>query len=115
MLTYRGDARLLPLELRYLVVSEELASPEQVNNLPFTYGKVISYGGSEGDYLLNDPHNEQSGLIWVPVGTDVTLLFEANGSPSYGSGIWYFVSIIDPAGENLIWRGYLPAEVLAPR
>ncbi len=115
LLTYRGDAKLLPLELRYLVISEQVTPVQQSSTLPFTYGTLISFGGAEGDYLLNDPQNEQSGLVWVPVGTDVTLLFEAKGASSYGSGVWYFVSLVDPMGENLIWRGYLPAEVLAPR
>jgi hypothetical protein len=117
LLTYQGDARQLPLELRYLLVSEATTpvAQEQSIHLPYTYGTVVSVAGAEGYALLNDPNNEQSTLIRVPVGTDVTLLFEAKGSPAYGSGVWYFVSIVDPQGENLIWRGYLPAEVVAPR
>ncbi len=117
LLTYQGNARQLPLELRYLLVSEATTpvAQEQSTHLPYIYGTVVSVAEA-GDYaLLNDPNNAQSTLIRVPVGTDVTLLFEAKGTPSYGSGLWYFVSIVDPQGENLIWRGYLPAEVVAPR
>ncbi len=114
LLTYVGDASQLPLELRYLMVSEATIV-EQPTNLPYTYGAVISVDGATEANLLNDPNAEESVLLRVPLGTDVTLLFEAKGPLSYGSGVWYFVSIVDPAGQNLIWRGYLPAEVIAPR
>ncbi len=114
LLTYQGDASQLPLELRYLVVSEA-TTVDQATNLPYTYGTVISVGGATEADLLNDPNAEGSVLLRVPVGTDVTLLFETKGPPSYGSGLWYFVSILDPAGQNLIWRGYLPAEAMVPR
>jgi hypothetical protein len=108
LVTYAGNAERLPAELRYLVVTEQ-------DDVPFTYGTVISLGGAEGDFLLKDPNDEQSGILWVPVGTEVTLLFPREGVQSYGSGDWYFVTLVDPGGENQVWFGYLPKEVIAPR
>lgn len=108
LVTYLGDPERLPAELRYLVISDQ-------TDVPFTDGQVKSFGGARGDYLLSDPNNEQSGVLWTPVGTPVTLLFPAEGVASYGSGQWYFVTLVDPTGENRIWLGYLPAEVLEPR
>ncbi len=105
MVTYEGDTKLLPIELRYLAVSNQ-------EDVPFSEGRVIDWGGAQGDFLLSDPNNEQSGILWVPSGTELTLLFNVKGSASYGSGVWYFVTLVDPNGENHIWRGYLPQEVI---
>jgi hypothetical protein len=115
LLTYTGDARQLPLELRYLLVSDEAVSAQPANNLPFTYGRVIALDGAESVILRNDVNDAQSILIDVPVGTDVTLLFTANGLTVDGSNLWYFVQVLDPNGENLVWQGYLPAAAVAPR
>jgi hypothetical protein len=80
----------------------------------FTDGIVISYGGAAGDFLLDDPKNELSGVILVPVGVEVEVLRQGQDSPSYGSGIWYLVSVADPeTGE--IREGWLPAEVVQAR
>lgn len=116
LLTYRGDARLLPLELRYLVVSEEIAMPEQTSNeLPYTYGEVISVDGVDGYELLNAPNQPETGLIRVPVGTDVTLLRRAKENPDLYTEPWYFVRIVDPGGDNQIWQGFLPGAVITQR
>jgi len=115
LLTYQGDGSQLPLELRYLLVSDAMATTEQATTLPFTYGTVISLAGVASVDLLNDPNAEESVLLRVPVGTEVTLLFETKVAAADGRALWYFVSILDPAGQNLIWRGYLPAAAIVPR
>jgi hypothetical protein len=81
---------------------------------PFTDGVVVSYGGATGDYLLKDPNNEKSGIVWIRVGTKVTLLRQGQGSPSYGSGTWYLVSLVDPETRE-IREGWLPAEIIKAR
>jgi hypothetical protein len=130
--TYEGNPEGLPFELRYLVISEQ-------TDVPFTYGQVIDFGAA----LLQDPNNLQSQLVWLPIGTPITLLFEASGATYPGTdsaaqvnddsdddeeedegadsatppccGSWYFVTLVDPAGENRIWLGYLPAAAVGPR
>ena len=76
---------------------------------PFEVGVVISFGGAEGDYLLDDPNNELSGIAWVVVGTRVQLLGMSRGSRAYGSSIWYYVTITDFKRPLF---GWLPAEVV---
>lgn len=105
MVTYTGDTAQLPIALRYLTISDR-------KDVPFTEGRTISSGAAQGVFLLSAPNDEQTGILWVPTGTRVTLLFPAQGSSRYGSGIWYFVTLVDPNGENHIWRGYLPQEVI---
>jgi hypothetical protein len=108
LVTFEGDAKVLPPELRYRVTSSR-------NDLPFIDGRVVSYGGAQGDYLLRDPNNEMSGFLWVPVGTEVTVLNKAGGSHSYGSGLWYLVFLVDPNGQNKVYIGWLPMEVIEKR
>ncbi len=103
--TYEGDASVLPESLRYLVTSNRA-------DLPFVRGTVISFGGSVGDWLLTDPTDQQSGYVWVPVDTQVTLLLAGKGLTEYGSGIWYFVMLVDPRNPAQVVKGWLPSEVL---
>lgn len=105
--TYEGNREVVPLELRYRLVSDR-------TDLPFIYAQVISYNGAEGDYLLRDPNNEQSGFRWIPVGWAVTVLQIGSGTSTYGSGIWYFVVLVDPNDETEIRQGWLAREVLGP-
>jgi hypothetical protein len=81
---------------------------------PLVFGQVISFGGADGDYLLQDPHNEISGIVWVPVGTPVDVLREGKGSSSYGSGEWYEVRLADPNDPQKRITGWLPVEVIVP-
>jgi hypothetical protein len=99
---------LLPERLRYRVISNR-------GDLPFVYGKVVSFGRAAGDYLLRDPRDEGSGFLWVPVGAAVIVLDEDAGSRSYGSGRWYRVFLVSPEGKNEAWEGWLPQEVVGPR
>ncbi len=123
LLTYQGDAAMLPAELRYLVISSEKAVTAANAGLPFTYGIVISVDGADGYALRDAPNQAANEVSWSPVDTPVTLLFAAqskptdlaNGTTDGLNGQWYFVSMVDPGGANLIWRGYLPAAVIAPR
>lgn len=123
LLTYRGDAAMLPAELRYLVLNEAAAAT-QGTDLPFIYGVVISVDGATGYPLRDAPNPVANAVAWSPVDTPVTLLFTTHGTPPPGYGNaatgteqpqWYFVSMVDPGGANLIWRGYLPAAVVAAR
>ena len=104
---FEGARSKLPAALHSLLLFER-------DDLPFVYGEVVSYGGADGDFLLIDPDNEQSGIRWVEVGTNVTLLEEGEGSTSYGSGIWYLVALPDPNGSNQLLKGWLSREVLGP-
>jgi hypothetical protein len=119
--TYEGNPESLPFELRYLAISNQA-------DVPFTYGQVTGLGDDDGVPLLQDPNDLQSQLVWLPIGAPITLLFEASGAV-FGSlngdntddndlvqccGVWYFVTLVDPHGENRIWLGYLPAEAIAP-
>ena len=123
LLTYQGDATMLPAELRYLVIDREKAATAPNADLPFTYGVVISVDGAAGYALRDAPNHAATEVSWSPVDTPVTLLFAVGAKP--GDLIkepaaavdepWYFVSMIDPGGANLIWRGYLLAAVVAPR
>jgi hypothetical protein len=106
--TFEGDPKLLPPRLRYRVVTDR-------SDLPFVYGKVTSFGGVQGDYLLRDAKDEQSGFLWVPANTEVVVLSEGEGSDSYGSGLWYLVFLVSPSGKNEVWEGWLPKEVIQPR
>lgn len=104
--TYEGDATLLPENLRYLVTTNR-------SDLPYIRGIVRSFGGALGDWLLTDPTNQQSGYVWVPTDTEVTLLLSGKGLTAYGSGIWYFVMLVDPRNQAQVVKGWLPAEVIA--
>ena len=98
------------------VIEDKANSAEQAGGkLPFTYGTVISVEGAESYPLLDNPKNPESQLTRVPVGTDVTLLFSAEGSTTYGSSLWYYVQMSDPEGKNVLWQGYLPAGVVVER
>jgi len=116
-LTYSGDISQLPRELHYRTVIEDKADlPEQTGSkLPFTYGTIISVEGAESYPLLDNPKNPDSQLTEAPVGADVTLLFSAEGTTTYGSSLWYYVEMSDPAGKNVLWQGYLPAAVVVER
>ncbi|MEZ4660033.1 MAG: SH3 domain-containing protein [Caldilineaceae bacterium] len=106
--TFEGSPAALPADLQFRLVSNRA-------DLPFVYGRVISYGGSTGDYLLSNPDNEQSGFRLIPVDWPVTLLQVGPGAQSYGSGEWGFVMLVDPDNAALIQQGWLPLEILAPR
>ncbi|MEZ4708555.1 MAG: hypothetical protein R3A44_15205 [Caldilineaceae bacterium] len=106
--TFEGSPSALPPDLQFRLVSNRA-------DLPFVYGRVISFGGAAGDYLLTNPDNEQSGFRFIPVGWLVTLLQVGPGAQSYGSGDWGFVMLVDPDNESLIQQGWLPMEILAPR
>jgi len=106
--TFDGDPMLLPARLRVRVVTNR-------NDLPFVYGKVVSFGGAQGVYLLNDAKNEMSGFLWVPIGTEVVVLMVGDGVRSYGSGLWYLVNLVDPVVKNEVRDGWLPKEVVQPR
>jgi hypothetical protein len=123
LLTYQGDAAMLPPELRYLVINSDKATTAPNAGLPFTYGVVISVDGADGYALRDAPNHAAPEVSWSPVDTPVTLLFAVStkqgelikGTTAAIDEQWYFVSMVDPAGANLIWRGYLPATVVAPR
>ena len=123
LLTYQGDAAMLPPELRYLVINSEKAETAPNAGLPFTYGVVISVDGAAGYALRDAPNHTATEVIWSPVDTPVTLLFAVGtkqgdlikGPVAATDEPWYFVSMIDPGGANLIWRGYLPVAVVEPR
>lgn len=106
--TFEGNRELVPLELRYRLVSGR-------TDLPFINGRVISYGDAAKSFLLRDPIAEQSGFRDIPVGTAVTILQTGTGQPTYGSGTWYFVSLVDPENNDQLLQGWLPAEVVAQR
>jgi hypothetical protein len=106
--TFDGDPMLLPARLRLRVVTNR-------NDLPFVYGKVVSFGGAQGAYLLSDAKNEMSGFLWVPTDTEVVVLLVGDGVRSYGSGSWYLVNLVDPFGKNEVHDGWLPKEVIQPR
>jgi hypothetical protein len=73
---------------------------------------VVSFGGASSDFLLRNPNNERSGIAEIPVGSEVSLLEQGPGSPSYGSGIWYQVEVADPSNGAQILTGWLPKEVI---
>jgi hypothetical protein len=106
--TFDGDPLLLPARLRFRVVTNR-------TDLPFVYGKVVSFGGAQGDFLLSDAKNERSGFLWVPTVTEVVVLLVGDGVRSYGSGVWYLVNLVDPTGKNEVHDGWLPKEVVQPR
>ncbi|MEZ4735884.1 MAG: SH3 domain-containing protein [Caldilineaceae bacterium] len=103
---YVGADALLPSALRYLRLKDQL---------PFIYGRVINTDGAASYALLDQPDNPESIVTEVPVDTDVIVLFEGEGPEVKGSNIWYYLSIVDPTGENRLLRGYLPAAVIAAR
>ncbi len=117
LLTYTGNIDLLPRELRYLAVAK--ATPDstlqRADKLPFVFGTLISVDGADGYALLDNLKDPASELVWAPVGTEVTLLFSAEGPVRSDNPTWYYVQLLDPGGQNLIWQGYLPAAVIAPR
>ena len=109
-LNYLGDPAMLPAELRYLVIKEA--------ELPFIYGQVIGPENSPGYPLIEALTAEVTELITVPIGSEVTLISYRNLTPPGATDVepivWFYVSVADPAGENRIWRGYLPSVVIAP-
>jgi len=109
-LNYLGDPAVLPAELRYLVIKEA--------ELPFIYGQVIGPENTPGYPLIEALTAEVTELITVPVGSEVTLISYRNLTPPGATDVepivWFYVSVADPAGENRIWRGYLPSVVIAP-
>ncbi|MDT8307439.1 MAG: SH3 domain-containing protein, partial [Anaerolineae bacterium] len=107
-LTFIGNADALPRALRYRVLSDR-------DDLPYVYGQVVSVGGANGAYLLYDPASEKSDLVWIPTGTEVTLLLPVQGARTYGSSVWYLVELVDPRDDEKLVTGYLPAEMLAQR
>ena len=117
LLTYTGNISLLPRELRYLTVDKAPSdSPVQrADKLPFVFGTLISVEGARGYALLDNLKDLESEVVWAPVGSEVTLLFTAEGPPLHDNPVWYYVQLLDPGGQNLIWQGYLPAAVIAPR
>ena len=106
-LVFEGDKALLPSDLQFQVITDRA-------DLPFIYGQVVRFGQSTGDYLLSNPYDEQSGVFRISVGSQVTVLDTGKGSTSYGSGEWLRVSYPDIASA-LVWRGWLPVEVVAPQ
>lgn len=114
-LTYTGNTAQLPRALQYRVATTPVAATQSGSQIPFTYGAVISIEAATAYALLDDPHNPDSQLTTAPAGAAVTLLFAAPGPPAYGSELWYYVQMADPAGNNVLWQGYLPAAVIAPR
>ena len=114
-LTYTGNTAQLPRALQYRVATTPVAATQSGSQIPFTYGTVISVAAATTYPLLDDPYNPASPLTTAPAGAAVTLLFAAPGPLAYGSELWYYVQMADPAGENVLWQGYLPAAVIAPR
>lgn len=114
-LTYAGDTSQLPRALQYRVEATPAPITQNGSKIPFTYGEVISVDNATAYPLLDDPYNATSQLTVAPVGTAVTLLFAADGPVNGGSTLWYYVQLADPAGKNVLWQGYLPAAVIAPR
>jgi len=104
LLTYQGDASWLPLGLRHLVIK-----------LPFTQGVIQSLDGATDYALVANPQNPDSELGRAPVGANVTLLFYAEGPVMYGSNLWFYVRMADPAEPDRFLTGYLPAQVIVPR
>jgi len=109
-LNYVGDPAMLPAELRYLVIKED--------ELPFVNGLVIGSDAVEGYPLIEGLTAEFTELITVPIGSEVTLISYRNLTPADATDsapvVWFYLSVVDPGGENRIWRGYLPAVVIVP-
>lgn len=109
-LNYVGDPAMLPAELRYLVIKEA--------ELPFVNGQVVGPETVEGYPLIEGLTAEFTELITVPVGSEVTLISYRNLTPAEATEsapvVWFYLSVVDPGGANQIWRGYLPAVVIAP-
>ncbi|MCB0185533.1 MAG: hypothetical protein KDE31_14795, partial [Caldilineaceae bacterium] len=109
-LNYLGNPAALPTELRYLVI--------KAAELPFIDGQVVGPVDSLGYPLIEALTAEVTELITVPIGSAVTLISYRNLTPAGATDIepivWFYVSVADPAGENRIWRGYLPSVVIAP-
>ncbi|MBX2997315.1 MAG: peptidoglycan DD-metalloendopeptidase family protein [Caldilineaceae bacterium] len=104
LLTYRGNVDALPADLVYRSVQDR-------TDLPFIEGIVTL-----ADWLLANPNVEQSsGFRWIPRETEVTVLLSGRGATSYGSGIWYLVSLIDPENTMSIIQGWMAAEVISSR
>jgi hypothetical protein len=108
LVLYEGNAELLPADLRFRNLTDR-------PDLPVIWGVVVSFGGAQGDYLLSDPQNEQSGVRWISVGAEVIVLLTGEGVRSYGSGRWYFVVLADPNDRTRLLQGWLPAEVVGAR
>lgn len=114
-LTYTGNTAQLPRALQYRVATTPVAATQNGSQIPFTYGAVMSVAAATTYPLLDDPYHPSSQLTTAPVGAAVTLLFAAPGPLAYGSELWYYVQMADPAGNNVLWQGYLPAAVIEPR
>ena len=113
-LTYMGDTARLPIALQYRVAAPP-AVEQSESKVPFPYGVIVSVESATAYPLLDDPQNPASELTQAPVGTVVTLLFEADGPPAYGSTRWYYVQMSAPDGQNVLLQGYLPAAVVVER
>lgn len=106
---YEGDASLLPAGQQYRVVTNR-------SDLPFIYGKVVSHDQVQTKYpLYREPNSGSGSIVTLPVGYELIVLAVRKGDSKYGSGQWYVVTLPGPGGENMIYTGHLPVEVVAPR
>lgn len=92
LLTFEGDAELLPKEISYRVLSNR-------DDLPFIYGVAATDVAGVKIYLL--ANDLKTPLATIPVGYPVTLL---TIDPS---GQWYFVDMPDPIRENYLLSGWV--------
>jgi hypothetical protein len=81
---------------------------------PFPFGEVIRHGGADDSSLLSDPYDQESTIVQVPAETAVRLLAEGAGSPTFGSGTWYQVEILDGDQSTPPEVGWLPREAIIP-
>lgn len=102
-------ASLLPPSLRYRVITDR-------TDLPFVEGTVVSHDGAQQQYHpFKKPADGQEMIVSVPVGQKLLVLGPGSGSTAFGSGQWFIVTFPDPSGENIVYTGYLPVEVVAKR
>jgi hypothetical protein len=70
---------------------------------------------NSADWLQANPNaQEKSSFRLIRAGTNVTVLRSGRGSASYGSGVWYLVSLVDPENSTSLIQGWLAAEVVDP-
>ncbi|MCB0079973.1 MAG: hypothetical protein KDE47_03540, partial [Caldilineaceae bacterium] len=138
-LNYRGDRTMLPPELRHLVIQEQeipylqgqviqigeeegypllerLTDYTVVTTVPV--GKVVTLISAADATQVNATQTDvtQTETVGAEIlgtetaGVDIAGTESSTATPN----LWYYISVVNPNEENRIWRGYLPAAVIAP-
>ena len=80
------------------------------------HGRVVSYDNVQTQYpLFQQPNSDSASVVTLPVGYELNVLAVAQGDSKYGSGQWYVVTVSDPNGQDILYTGFLPVEVVAQR